>query len=122
MTDYREQIDKALLAHGAWKQQLNAAIGTSASQFTVAQLRADNLCEFGKWFHSLPPDVQSAQIPASIKKLHAEFHLEASKILDLALKGRKDQALEALGQGQAYNKLSGQLMLAMRQWENTLAD
>ncbi|MFZ4698832.1 MAG: hypothetical protein ACOYMG_02165 [Candidatus Methylumidiphilus sp.] len=45
---YQDEIDKALTAHAAWKQHLNAAITNGSSEFPVSQVSADNLCEFGK--------------------------------------------------------------------------
>ena len=52
--------------------------------------------------------------------MHLKKARKSGLILGLALNGQKDHALQALGQGQTYTKLSGQLMLAMRQWENSL--
>ena len=120
MSDYSDQINKALLAHGAWKQRLQSAVSAGASEFSVAQVEVDNRCDFGKWFYGLPAGLRSTDAAGKIRTLHAEFHEEAARILGLALQGKKDQALKALGQGEKYSLASGQLALALKQWEKVL--
>jgi len=120
MPDYSEQIDKALKAHGSWKMRLNSAIANGTSEFTTDQAQADNRCEFGKWLYSLPPEIRATEEARTTQTLHAQFHGEAARILDLALKGRKDEATKALGPGEKYASLSGKLALGMRRWETTL--
>jgi hypothetical protein len=120
MTDYSEQITKALTAHGAWKHRLNQAIAAGTSEFTVVQTQADNRCDFGRWLYSLPADLRSTNLAINIQRLHAAFHAEAARILDLALRGQKQEALKALESSGAYSHTSGQLVLALRQRERQL--
>ena len=121
MTDYSDQINKALLAHGAWKQRLQSAVAAGASEFVVVHVETDNRCDFGKWFYGLPTGLRATNTAGKIQALHAEFHKEAARILDLALKGKKDQAQQALGPGEKFSLSSGQLALALKQWEKALA-
>ena len=121
MNSYSDQIQKALLAHGAWKQRLRAAIAEGQSEYAVSQVRLDDRCDFGKWFYSLSPSLRTGAEAKAIQSIHAEFHQEASRILDLALHGQKDEALADLGASGSYTALSGRLALALRQWEKTLA-
>ncbi len=116
----QEDIDKALIAHGAWKQRLNAAIESGSSQFQVSQVREDNRCDFGKWFYSLPAEIRETDIGRKIQKIHAEFHVEAARILDLALKGKKEEALRALSSESRYVSISGQLTLALKHWKQSI--
>jgi methyl-accepting chemotaxis protein len=121
MNNYSEQISKALLAHGAWKQRLNSAVVARSSEFTPAQVGLDNRCDFGRWFYSLPAELRATEIAGKVQKLHAEFHGEAARVLSLALQGEKDQALKALGFGEKYSLVSGQLAMALKQWEKLIA-
>jgi len=121
MNDYSEQISKALLAHGAWKQRLNSAIAAGSSEFTAAQVGVDNRCEFGRWFYALPGELRATEIAGKVQKLHAEFHGEAARVLSLALRGEKDQALKALEPGEKYARVSGQLALTLKQWDKLIA-
>jgi hypothetical protein len=117
---YQDDIDKALAAHGAWKQRLNAVVASGRSEFQVAQVRLDNQCDFGKWFYSLPAAMRGTDRLIKIRNLHAEFHVEAAHILDLALQGKKEEALRLLGSGGRYGTISGQLALALGQWKQSL--
>jgi hypothetical protein len=117
---YSEQIDQALAAHEAWKLRLKSAVASGASDFTVAQVQVDNACEFGKWFYDLEGDVRSMDECQVIQKLHAEFHSEAARILDLALKGNKQEAEALLGAGSKYSSISGQLAMALTRWKREL--
>ena len=121
MQNYAEQINKALLAHGAWKQRLNLAINSGSSEFSPTLVQVDNQCDFGKWFYELPANVRSTETASEIKQLHAEFHIEATRILGLALEGKKNKALQALLPGEKYSLISGQLVLAMNKWAKLLS-
>lgn len=118
--NYSEQIDKALLAHGAWKYRLTLAVEKGASEFNVSQTQVDNRCDFGRWYYSLPVDLRSTEVGKKIQTLHAEFHREAARVLDLATHGNKTQALKALEPGGPYAEISGHLALTLRQWQKDL--
>ena len=121
MKDQSEQINKALLAHGAWKHRLNTAVTTGKSEFTVAQVETDDRCDFGQWFYGLPADLRATQCANKVRELHAQFHREAARVLGLALRGDKEHALKALGPGEKYSTVSGQLTLNLQKWERELA-
>jgi len=120
--DYENEINKALLAHGAWKQRLATAIANGKSDYQVAQVQVDNHCEFGKWLYSLPSAMQASPQFHNIKQLHADFHKEAARILDMALKGKKSEAEKELASGGKYGMRSGQLALALSTWKNELSE
>ena len=113
-------IEKAIAAHGMWKQRLLSAIKSGTSDFTVAQVQVDDRCDFGKFFYGLPSDVRESEQGRRIQQLHASFHRGASLILDLALKGEREQALQALSAGSPYDQLIGELGAALRQWKETV--
>jgi hypothetical protein len=118
---YSDEIDKAIAAHGMWKQRLLEAITSGSSEFGVGQIQVDNRCDFGKWFYGLPPALRETDQDQKIQKLHAAFHREAARVLDLALKGRKDEAMQALSPGNPYARLTGQLTIALTQWKQILS-
>lgn len=117
---FQDEIENALLAHATWKQRLNTAIVTGSSEFKASSVRMDNCCDFGKWFYSLPLALRGTSSAVTIQKLHAEFHAEAATILDLALKGKQEEALNLLNAGSHYNTISGKLYLALKQWKKLL--
>lgn len=116
---HKEEIDKATIAHGMWKKRLLSAIEDGASEFRVEDVQVDNRCDFGKWFYGLPAELRETDKGRNIQKLHASFHTEAAKVLETALKGRKDEAMKALGLQSQFAGLSGQLAMALIQWKQT---
>ncbi|MBM4202005.1 MAG: hypothetical protein FJ189_12070, partial [Gammaproteobacteria bacterium] len=90
-----EQIDRAIGAHGMWKARIRMAIDTGKSEFDPAIVKTDNSCDFGKWLYGTL-EVKSSPFFEKVKGLHAEFHAEAARILQLALSGQKVVAQAAL--------------------------
>jgi Chemoreceptor zinc-binding domain len=117
----KDEISDAISAHGMWKQRLRQAIVSGSSEYTVNTLKVDNLCAFGKWLHSLAPDEKKSTHWVNVKDLHATFHVEAASILDLALKGKKKEAEDAMEAGKEFARLSGKLTVAMMSWKGSLA-
>lgn len=115
-----EEITKAIAAHGMWKQRLRKAIEEGNSEYTVDKLKVDNLCDFGKWLHSLSSEEKKSTHWPTIQQLHAKFHIEAAHILDLAIKGKIKEAEEAMAIGKNFTMLSGELTSAMMKWKNSL--
>ncbi len=112
-----EEIKKAIGAHGMWKVRLRSAVDTGTSEFTVDKVKADNNCDFGKWLHGLSPDEKKTENWAKVRDLHAKFHVEAAKILENALTGKKDTAAKGLDTSSEFSKLSASLTSAMISWE-----
>lgn len=115
-----EEIVKAIGAHGMWKQRLRQAVDTGKSEFTVERVMPDNLCDFGKWLHGLPPSDKADENWKSVQGLHARFHHEAARILRLATSGRKAEAETGLALASPFSDISGQLTTAMMKWKSTL--
>jgi hypothetical protein len=115
-----QDINNALIAHGQWKQRLASAIASGKSDFSVSRVRMDNACAFGKWFCSLPTRLRQSEQGKTVQHLHASFHVEAARILSLALNGRRDEATKAIGGGSQYAAVSGQLAIALTQWQKVL--
>jgi hypothetical protein len=115
-----DEIKKAIGAHGTWKLKLRTAISLGRSDAEPTQVQCDNLCDFGKWLYGPTIDeVTRAGMPYQVvKRLHAEFHECAAKVLKLALDGQKDAA-EALMVSE-YNERSDKLIRALTKWRTEL--
>jgi chemoreceptor zinc-binding protein len=117
-----EEINKAIGAHGMWKQRLREAIDTGKSDFTVERVRPDNLCDFGKWLYSLPTTDQTSAHWRTVRELHGKFHIEAAHVLGLAVGGLKQEAEKKLDNASQFTKISSELTGAMMKWKASLAE
>ncbi len=116
-TSLYEEIDNAVGAHGLWKLRLNQAIHNGTSEWSVSGTRADDVCAFGKWLHGLPQSVKGTASWKQIQALHAEFHVEAARVLRLALDGKKSEAQQSITTGSKFADLSARLTAAMMKWK-----
>lgn len=117
----KEEIDKAIGAHGSWKQKLRTAIDTGECESTPDKVKMDNNCSFGKWLHErIDPSAKSSAYYKEIVSLHAEFHKEAGAILEIALNGNKDEANNRIKLGSKFAKLSAELTTKLKTWQATL--
>lgn len=116
-----EKINLAIAAHAKWKHVLKEAVETRQSDRSVATAKSDSLCDFGKWLLSLPPTDRVSKHWQTIHKLHAEFHVAASKVLELALKGKREEATAELGMTGNFTRVSSQLTVAMSNWKRDLS-
>ena len=114
-----EQIEDAIQVHCAWSERLQDAIEGGVSALTVDTALRDNACEFGRWIYG-------GTIPESAKALHgydnavqilADFHKYAGEILELALKGYRDEARRRMGTSSQYMTTSVILTLTLRAWQ-----
>lgn len=112
-----QHISAALTAHHKWHERLQRAIETGRSDQTPGNVKLDNQCEFGKWLYQetsakarLSPHYQT------VRELHAKYHLEAARVLELALEHHKVQAEQAIGPGSLFSQLSRALSEALMTW------
>ncbi|MGA4644397.1 methyl-accepting chemotaxis protein [Limisphaera sp. 4302-co] len=115
--DLNRQVTRAMAAHNAWKQRLAEAIRTGRSDFDPAQVAKDNQCEFGKWLYSAPAELRQTEHWQQVRSLHAEFHKEAARVLELALAGRRAEAQQSLEHGGSYARCSAELITALKRWK-----
>lgn len=82
---------------------MREAIKTGSSDESPAAMRRDDTGEFGQWIHHdiSSEDKASPHHPAATE-LHARFHIQAAKILELVLAGQARQAAEAFGAGSEF--------------------
>ncbi len=114
----RDEISRAIGAHGMWKQRLRAAIASGKSELAPADVARDNLCDFGKWLHSdsTAGDRASPEY-RQVLDLHAQFHRCASGVLSAALAGNHTVAENAMGLSGEFTSISADLTKAMMNWK-----
>jgi hypothetical protein len=116
-----DEIDKAIAAHGAWKDKLRSAIKTGECESTPARVKQDNNCSFGKWLHErVDPALRTTSHYQQVLRLHADFHREAGSILEIALRGGKDEANQRMQMGGTFVRTSAELTKTMRAWQAAL--
>ncbi len=117
-----EMIEKGMAAHAGWKARLRSAINLGKFDGQVSTVRADSLCDFGKWLYSaeLSTEEKQSEHYRAVKRLHAEFHQEAAKVVDCLTSGQKDTAEKAIGMGGTYAKASMALTEVMVKWRESL--
>ena len=113
-------IEQAIQAHAQWMSHLRQAVLDALSGIDVQGIRSDSHCEFGKWLHGpgLSADDRLTDHYLEVRRLHAEFHELAGRIVELAAAGQVAEAYTLL-YGE-YIALSGRLILAMRAWQASL--
>ncbi len=67
-------FDKAVFAHAKWKHRLRQAMDTGKSEWTVAEVRADDGYDFGGWLQNLRPSKKTSEPHIHLRSLHTEFH------------------------------------------------
>ena len=117
-----EILDKAIAAHAGWKTRLRTAASSGKFDGTADNVKVDDECEFGKWLYGSELSTAEKQTEhyRTVKQLHAKFHQDAAKVVDLAISGHKDEAEKALGIGGSHTKSSTALTQAMVKWRESL--
>jgi hypothetical protein len=116
-----EKLNLAIAAHAQWKHLLKVAVETQKCDRTVASAKSDSVCDFGKWLLSFSPLERTSQHWQTIHKLHAEFHIAAARVLELALKGKRDEAAAELSMTGDFTRVSSQLTVAVSHWKRDLS-
>lgn len=117
----KEEIDKAIASHGAWKARLRQVIEIGVIETPVEVIKLDNVCVFGQWLYSdhlNASDKLTAQYE-KVKELHAEFHLLAARIAELAQADDKTGAERLMGNGSKYAAVSSKLTMALIEWKKS---
>jgi methyl-accepting chemotaxis protein len=109
-------FEKAVSAHAQWKSRLREAIETGKSEWTVADVRADDRCEFGDWLEKFPLSKKTSDRYTHLRSLHTDFHKAASEVLELALAGKKEEAENAMSRGSRFSNTSTELVLTLSKW------
>ncbi|MFO8074629.1 MAG: CZB domain-containing protein, partial [Egibacteraceae bacterium] len=108
----RDPVEAAIAAHGRWKGRLAEASRTGQSDVDVATASRGDACEFGKWLSNEP----RTPVIEEVSEMHATFHREAGRVLDLALRGERTAAQRELELGSAFTDISARLTSRMVAW------
>ena len=119
---FSDEIDEAIAQHGLWKQRFHSAITQGADLIQLAEVQADDACDFGNWLYGLPPAIQDTEEGKVVRQLHLAFHTEAARIMLLALEEHVAEAAQALEPGHLYAQISEQLISAMAEWKTTIGN
>ncbi|MFN3470324.1 MAG: CZB domain-containing protein [Novosphingobium sp.] len=114
------QIEEAIGAHGLWKMRLRGAIRSGTCDLTVQEASGDCNCKFGKWLHdpAFAPAHKGGVPHRVVTRVHAEFHREAGRVLQLALAG--DQAAADAAMAGPFTETSEKLVRALLKWKGEL--
>ena len=104
-------IEQAIFAHSRWKVHLKQAIETGKSDFNVKDTSNPHACAFGEWLDS--EDGKTLPGHDTIAELHEEFHIEASNILALALRGSASEATAKMQIGSKFSQSTARLVNAL---------
>ncbi|MDT8446625.1 MAG: CZB domain-containing protein [bacterium] len=119
--DLSEEIKQAIGAHGQWKMRLLDAIETGQSEWTPEKVRPNCNCAFGKWLESFNETEKTTHY-RTVYGLHTDFHVEAARILELALNQLTEEARIAVQSNSTYSDLTQSLVLAMTTWMRAEGD
>lgn len=116
MSELKDQLNKAIAAHGSWKVKLKDAIAGKLS-LVPSEVAVDNRCEFGKWLHGLKgtPAANDSRYK-EILELHAQFHKCAAAVVTKALAGDIAGANASMGLSGDYANASSKLTAKMMDW------
>jgi hypothetical protein len=109
------EIKAALAAHGMWKTHLDAAVTAGTATVDVVNAGQDDRCTIGRWLHGTP-ELKAHPGFQKVVTLHARFHREASKALQLALAAKKDEARKLIDASSIYSRSSADLTRALESW------
>lgn len=116
-----KKIDDALGAHGKWKLRLKTAVTLGHSSISADDAACDKCCDFGKWLYGPEIDpVTKSGVPYSVvRRLHAEFHETAGRVVALATTRQQTEATRLIG-GE-FAQRSEKLARALTKWKGELS-
>lgn len=117
----QENMQKAIAAHGQWKERLIQAIEAGQSDFDPQVVKQPDQCEFGKWLYGseISAEAKRSSYYEKAVDLHAKFHVEAGQVLSAALQGDKDGAKGLMAPESEFSKLSSTLTDTLKEWSAT---
>ena len=115
----KEEIVHAIGLHVYWEHEFAQAINDGRYWVHPEIIECDIECALGHWLYGLSSVEQSSEHFKLVQALHATFHQEAARVMRLALAGEIAAAQTSLGVG-LHNNLSTALLIAMREWMNTI--
>ncbi|MCC6407916.1 MAG: CZB domain-containing protein [Planctomycetes bacterium] len=108
-------------AHGEWKLTLKRALEAQHPHVSSEHVRHDDRCEFGKFYYQLPDADRCSECGLEVREKHAEFHVEAARVLELMEQQRWQEAYDAISPGSDFERLSRELTRLMFSWNQELS-
>ncbi|HEX9137318.1 MAG TPA: CZB domain-containing protein [Nitrospirota bacterium] len=114
----KNEIKNAVGSHGKWKGRLKKAIETGKIDARLSTIKADTECDFGKWLYGLTAEEKEEHLNnyQKVQQLHAAFHEEASRVVQLVQAGNKAGAMRMLDVNGGFTVASRDLTTAMLDW------
>jgi len=114
----QETLLNAIATHSGWTTKLRAMIESGKINTTAGTIKLEEQCEFGRWLDGSQfsgAENQTEQY-RQVRKLHARFHEEAARIVQLAVSRQKREAESAMSPSSEYAHISSALTEALRTW------
>lgn len=109
-------VEAALFAHSDWKRRLRDAVSRGFSERDSDDVGRDDLCELGRWLHSLPSEYASDPLCEDLAELHARFHHAAAAVVQLIEAGRTEEARVAMDSESDFALASEELVGLLEMW------
>ena len=117
----KEQLQKAITAHGVFKVRLGQMVEAGTSEMTAAVAAADNKCPLGEWLYGgIEASAKSGPHYQTVKDLHATFHHAAGEVVTLSAARKRGEALAAMEMGSTFKQTSAKLVMALSAWSDSL--
>ena len=112
---------EAIRAHLQWKDRLRVAMAKH-EQLQIEKVASDCCCKFGQWLHSEGKAIYGHRPEfAEVVAVHAEFHVEASRVAEVINQGLFQPADRMMAAGSDFAKISEELGIKLRAMFNTAA-
>lgn len=89
-------LDQAIAMHTHWKTRLRAFLKGGAEKLDPTMVRRDDRCDLGQWLHNEGRRHASESAYQALVTEHAQFHIAAAEIVELAAAGQPEVAVERL--------------------------
>ncbi len=118
----KDEINKAILAHGTWKRRLLEYINGMTVDFDIDKAGTDNNCDFGKWLYgdTITEKDKQSEYYSKVKELHTEFHRIVKQVAVLVLAGKDDEAKKMINFNGDYTSISTRLILTLTEWDKSI--
>lgn len=116
-------FDQAVIAHQQWKADFERAIRAGGNGFDPETVRLDDRCQLGQWLHGAgKAAMNSSTAHGMLIDIHAEFHLAAARVLELARAGRIGDAAYEMDVGSQYSRWSATLLVGLKRYGDGESD
>jgi hypothetical protein len=120
----RHQIEHAFSSHALWRVRLRDMCLHKQITQSLAEIAADDQCEFGRWLYSnaISDAERGSPIFLLVKKKHTDFHCAAADVAQSVIAGDGDRAEQMLASEGQFSRASAALVDALMHWRSQLSD